>query len=287
MAGLVMGQLRVLTPAEEAKIRDMVRRVVLRTVGVSDSAAPAGRRASKAPRRSQDRGLVTEGDVAGVPAGGTLEIPAGALVSPLAREVAANRGISVIEGAARTAGTSTLPSAAPRPASRPAAPSPSRVSEPAASAVGTRAVALGSDHGGFELKEALKSHIQKLGYAVIDCGTDSSDAVDYPDFAFAAAQLVAQGRAWRGILVDGAGIGSCMAANKVPGVRAAMCYDQATAVNSREHNDANVLTLGAGMIDQQLGRQIVRTWLETPTGGGRHERRVNKIMDIEQRFLRS
>ena len=102
----------------------------------------------------------------------------------------------------------------------------------------------------------------------------------------AVAQLVAQGRAWRGILVDGAGIGSCMAANKVPGVRAALCYDAATAVNSRAHNDANVLTLGAGMIGPELGRQIVETWLETPAGGGRHARRVEKIMEIERRFLR-
>jgi ribose 5-phosphate isomerase B len=111
--------------------------------------------------------------------------------------------------------------------------------------------------------------------------------VDYPDFAFAVAQLVAQGRAWRGIIVDGAGIGSCMAANKVPGVRAAMCYDQATAFNSREHNNANVLTLGAGLIGSNLARQIVKTWLETAFGGGRHARRVNKIMDIEQRFLKN
>ena len=126
-----------------------------------------------------------------------------------------------------------------------------------------------------------------MGYAVIDCGTDSTTSVDYPDFALAVAQLVAQGRAWRGIVVDGAGIGSCMAANKVPGVRAAMCYDQATAVNSREHNDANVLTLGAGLIGLNLARQIVRVWLETPAGGDRHARRVGKIMEIERRFAKS
>ena len=115
---------------------------------------------------------------------------------------------------------------------------------------------------------------------------DSTSSVDYPDFAFAVAQLVAQGRVWRGIVVDGAGIGSCMVANKVPGVRGAMCYDQATALNSREHNDANVLTLGAGMIGPNLAKQIVKTWLETPFGGERHARRVNKIMEIEKRFKR-
>jgi ribose 5-phosphate isomerase B len=125
-----------------------------------------------------------------------------------------------------------------------------------------------------------------LGHEVVDCGTSGTEAVDYPDFALAVAELVSQGRAWRGILVDGAGIGSCMAANKVPGVRAAMCYDQSTAVNSREHNDANVLTLGAGLIGETLARQIVKTWLETPFGGGRHARRVEKIMETERRFLR-
>ncbi|MCZ6824362.1 MAG: ribose 5-phosphate isomerase B [Gemmatimonadetes bacterium] len=145
---------------------------------------------------------------------------------------------------------------------------------------------MGADHGGYDLKERLKARLQELGYEVLDCGTEGAESVDYPDFALAVAQLVAQGRAWRGILVDGAGIGSCMAANKVPGVRAALCYDAVTAVNSRAHNDANVLTLGAGMIGPELGRQIVETWLETPAGGGRHARRVEKIMEIERRFLR-
>jgi ribose 5-phosphate isomerase B len=98
------------------------------------------------------------------------------------------------------------------------------------------------------------------------------------------AQLVGTGRAWRGIIIDGAGIGSCMAANKVSGVRAAMCYDQATAVNSREHNNANVLTLGAGLIGPNLAQQIVQTWLSTEFGGDRHARRVDKIMAIEKRF---
>jgi ribose 5-phosphate isomerase B len=147
-------------------------------------------------------------------------------------------------------------------------------------------VAIGADHGGFPLKEVLKGHLRELGYEVVDCGTGSTEAVDYPDFALAVAELVAQGRAWRGILVDGAGIGSCMAANKVPGARAALCYDQATAVNSREHNDANVLTLGAGLIGESLARQIVKTWVETPFAGGRHARRVAKIVDIEGRFAR-
>jgi len=144
-----------------------------------------------------------------------------------------------------------------------------------------KTVALGADHGGYKMKEMLKTHLMKTGYQVIDCGTDSTESVDYPDFAFAVAEKVKQGTAWRGVIIDGAGIGSCMAANKVPGVRAAMCYDYATAVNSREHNDANVLTLGAGLIGENLARQIVDTWLTTSFGGGRHARRVEKITAIE------
>ena len=149
-----------------------------------------------------------------------------------------------------------------------------------------RPVALGADHGGYILKESLKEVVASLGYPVIDCGTTSGDPVDYPDYAYAVARLVSEGLAWRGIVVDGAGIGSCMAANKVPGVRAALCYDHATAANSREHNDANVLTLGAGLIGPALAGQIARMWLATEFGGGRHARRVEKIGAIERRFLK-
>jgi ribose 5-phosphate isomerase B len=136
------------------------------------------------------------------------------------------------------------------------------------------------------MKESLKAQLTALGYAVTDCGTHSADAVDYPDFAYAVARLVSEGMAWRGIVIDGAGSGSCMVANKVPGVRAALCYDYATAVNSREHNDANVLTLGAGLIGPNLAKQIVETWLKTEFGGGRHAKRVEKISAIEKRFLK-
>ncbi len=163
-----------------------------------------------------------------------------------------------------------------------AAPKPA-AAQPSATA--GQVVALGSDHGGFAMKESLKGYVAELGYQVVDCGTNSTAAVDYPDFALAVARLVSEGKAWRGILVDGAGIGSCMAANKVPGVRAALCYDHATANNSREHNDANVLTLGAGLIGDNLARQIVKTWLATPFGGGRHAGRVDKIMAIERQYL--
>jgi ribose 5-phosphate isomerase B len=147
-------------------------------------------------------------------------------------------------------------------------------------------VALGADHGGFAMKESLKAFVTEQGYQVVDCGTNSTEAVDYPDFALAVASLVSEGKAGRGIIVDGAGIGSCMVANKVPGVRAALCYDHATANNSREHNDANVLTLGAGLIGDNLARQIVKTWLTTPFGGGRHAKRVDKIMAVEKQYLK-
>jgi ribose 5-phosphate isomerase B len=145
-------------------------------------------------------------------------------------------------------------------------------------------VALGTDHGGVDLKDALKTFLVENGFQVIDVGTHTKASVDYPDIALSVSELVTFGKAWRGIIIDGAGIGSCMAANKVPGVRAALCYDYATAVNSREHNDANVLTLGAGLIGINLAKQIVTTWLNTDFGGGRHARRVDKITAIEKRF---
>ncbi len=138
-------------------------------------------------------------------------------------------------------------------------------------------VALGADHGGFPMKEQLKPVIEGLGFQVLDLGTHSTEAVDYPDFAVAVARAVADGRAWRGVMVDGAGIGSAMAANKVAGVRAALCYDLTTAKNAREHNDANVLTLGGTLIGPRLAADIVGAFLQTEFGGGRHGPRVEKI----------
>lgn len=190
------------------------------------------------------------------PTGSEQIITPGTLITPLARQVALERHIRLREG-----------------------------NEPvAAASPGQKTVALAADHGGYTLKEQLKAFIQKEGYAVLDCGTHSTEAVDYPDVAYAAAQHVANGQAWRAIIIDGAGIGSCMVANKVPGIRAAMCYDQATASNSREHNNANVLTLGAGLIGPNLAQQIVQTFLSTDFAGGRHTRRVDKIDAIARRF---
>jgi ribose 5-phosphate isomerase B len=217
----------------------------------------------------RSRRLVTELDIRDLPFGSTFEVAAQDMITPLARQVAMDRRVEFVIAGEQ---------AATSPVSSPVMPS--------VPVSGSQVVALGADHGGFSMKAALHGFLQELGYAVIDCGTDSESSVDYPDYAYAVAQLVSQGKAWRGIIVDGAGIGSCMAANKVPGVRAAMCYDQATAVNSRAHNDANVLTLGAGLIGVQLAKQITQTWLSTLAGGGRHARRVQKIMDIEKRHLK-
>ncbi len=148
-------------------------------------------------------------------------------------------------------------------------------------------IAVGADHGGWGLKEKLAAYLQELGYQVRDCGTFGTESVDYPDFAHEVARLVADGSCHWGIVVDGAGIGSAMTANKVPGVRAALCYDLSSASNSREHNHANVLTLGSGLIGENLAKQITKTWLETPWGPGRHARRIEKIHAVESRYLRS
>jgi len=145
-----------------------------------------------------------------------------------------------------------------------------------------RKIALGADHSGFELKEKLKKHLTEQGHTVFDCGTFSTKSVDYPSIAYQVARLVSSGDYELGIIVDGAGIGSAMAANKVPGVRAALCYDISTARNSREHNNANVLTLGAGLIGFALAQQIVDVWLNSECTIERHLRRANMISEIEK-----
>ncbi len=149
---------------------------------------------------------------------------------------------------------------------------------------GRVSVAIAGDHGGWRMKDAIGAWLIENGYAVRDCGTDGDDAVDYPDYAHAVARLVADGSCRWGIVVDGAGIGSAMAANKVPGVRAANCHDLSSARNSREHNYANVLTLGAGFLGTALALQIVQAWLETEWGAERHGARVDKITAIERSY---
>lgn len=158
---------------------------------------------------------------------------------------------------------------------------------PASAMTGTRKIiAIGADHGGFELKETIKSELSGMGMDVNDVGTFSKAPVDYPDYAHEVAKLVSLGKAWRGIMIDGAGIGSCIVANKVPGVRAGMAYDYSSAVNSREHNDTNVLTLGAGLVGVNLAKQIVKTWLSTEFGGERHARRIEKISKVEKMYFK-
>ena len=234
------------------EIEALVRKAVNRVMG--EEALPSSSTINDGKRPLLDADLINQ-----LPPNSTYAVPPNALITPLARQAALERHIHLEESA---------------------------VSQSATAPTGKPAIAIGADHGGYTLKEALKKMLETHfpEHEIVDCGTHSTDSVDYPDFAYAVAQLVGTGRAWCGILIDGAGIGSCMAANKVPGVRAAMCYDQATAVNSREHNNANVLTLGAGLIGANLAQQIVQTWLKTDFGGDRHARRVDKIMAIEKRF---
>ncbi|MCP4202503.1 MAG: ribose 5-phosphate isomerase B [bacterium] len=150
-----------------------------------------------------------------------------------------------------------------------------------------KSIAIGADHGGYGLKQKLISHLGDQGFQVVDCGTTGPESVDYPDFAHAVARRVSVGECSLGIIVDGAGIGSSMAANKVPGIRAALCYDISSARNSREHNHANVLTLGAGLVGEDLARQIVDVWIATPWGGGRHARRATMIDEIGRTYTKS
>ena len=160
---------------------------------------------------------------------------------------------------------------------------PAATPKPAASPGATRRVAIGADHGGFELKEILKAYIaNELGWQVQDCGTHSAEAVDYPDFAAAVGREVASGRAARGIVIDAAGIGSTMAANKIAGVRCALVHDDTTVRNARQHNDANLMALGARIVNRGLALRLARLFLSTEFEGGRHERRVLKIMALER-----
>ncbi len=264
---------------DEREINEIVRQVVERTLGPKSPSAPSSPSPQSSPPKDAsvtiERSLLTERDIMGVARGGEVRVPRGAIVTPLAREQATARQVRIV-----FAGTGEGERGAPD-----GTPAPKTVQT--ATAAPDRTVAIGSDHGGFELKEQLVAYLGELGYAAHDCGTYNAESVDYPDYAYAVAKLVADGRAAWGIIVDGVGVGSCMAANKVPGIRAAMCYDISTARNSREHNNANVLTLGGRMIGVNLARQIVEAWLNTSFAGGRHQRRVDKIMDIEKRFLRA
>lgn len=200
--------------------------------------------------------IITEDDVRGLEAGAKLRIAEGAKLTPLAADIVRERKIELIRRQTRR-GSSAI-----------------------------RHVAIGADHGGYKMKEELKSFLNELGHQVRDFGTNSEDAVDYPDFAHAVAKAVSDGVADVGIIIDGAGVGSAMTANKVPNVRAAACYSVAVAKNSREHNGANVLTLGSKTISSKEMREIVEAWLTTDMTEDRHKKRVAKIMAVERQYAR-
>lgn len=192
--------------------------------------------------------VVTAEDVFAVPLGGELVATPGAIVTPWARELAATRGVRIA-----------------------LAPAGSKA----------QVVAVGADHGGFALKEQIKVHLARLGRRVLDLGTFSAEPVDYPDVAAAVGRAVQAGEARFGVLVDGAGLGSAMAANKLRGIRAAPCLDAAAARNAREHNDANVLALGARFVAPGAVVDILQAFLALECTEERHLRRVRKIEALE------
>ena len=198
--------------------------------------------------------VITESDV---PLSGELKIVIGTIVTPSARDLARTRGVALTE--------------VPKDQVITAAPA-------------HQTIAIGADHGGYALKEALKPIFTELNLQLIDIGVHEEKPADYPDIAEKAALIITSGKATRGVLIDGAGIGSSMAANKIPGIRAALCYDKASARNSREHNDSNVLTLGSRLLTQSQAEDVLRVWLATPFAGGRHLARVQKISEIERRY---
>ena len=215
---------------------------------------PVSNTEGRAAHDESSKSVITEDDVRDLERGAVLRIAEGARLTPLAADLVSEKGIEIVRRVPRR-GSKT-----------------------------SRMVSVGSDHGGFKMKEELKTLLIELGHQVHDFGTNSEDAVDYPDFAYAVAKSVSEGTSDLGVMIDGAGVGSAMTANKVPGVRAAACYSVKVATNSREHNDANVLTLGSGTITSAEMRDIVRAWLSTEITEDRHRKRVAKINAIERQY---
>jgi len=254
--------------ATRDRVRALVRDVLSKAVpaesqstsgtGFSDpSLAPSTKPSGSAVTRDESAKLViTEDDVRGLESGAVLRLAENARLTPLAADIVNERGIEIVRRVPRTGSKQS------------------------------RTVAVGADHGGFTMKEELKTFLAELGHRVHDFGTNSESAVDYPDFAHAVARAVADGTVDVGIVIDGAGVGSAMTANKVPGVRAAACYSVEVARNSREHNDANVLTLGSKTITSAEMRDIVKAWLGTELTEDRHRKRVGKIEAIERQYQR-
>lgn len=205
-------------------------------------------------RDESSKAVITEDDVRGLPEGAKLRIAENARLTPSAADVVREHSIELIRRTPRR-GSGKV-----------------------------KTVAVGADHGGYPMKEELKAFLAELGHQVRDFGTNSEDAVDYPDFAHAVARAVADHSADVGIVIDGAGVGSAMTANKVPGVRAAAAYSVAVAKNSREHNDANVLSLGSKTISSKEMREIVTAWLGTEIAEDRHRKRVAKIVAVERQY---
>jgi ribose 5-phosphate isomerase B len=207
--------------------------------------------------------IITEADARTLDIGATVELSAGGHVTPLANDTLSARRVTVIP--AGSADWSLPADLAPE--------------------ADIRRVAIGNDHTGVSLKRALVAHLRGRGIAVIDLGTGQTEPVDYPDVAGAVATSVARGEADAGVVIDGAGIGSAIAANKVRGIRAAMCPNETIARYSREHNGANVITLGSSLIDgPDAALRIVDTWMGTPMREARYIRRLLKIRRLEERF---
>jgi len=249
------------------RVRALVREVLAKSIphDVATESQTASRFVQVAPesqptttvtRDESSKSIITEDDVRGLESGAVLRIGQDARLTPLAADIVKEKGIELVRRASRRGSKAS------------------------------KLVAVGSDHGGFKMKEELKTFLDELGYRVQDFGTNSEDAVDYPDFAHAVAQAVSNGASDVGIIIDGAGVGSAMTANKVPGVRAAACYSVGVAKNSREHNGANVLTLGSKTINSKEMREIVAAWLTTELTEERHKKRVAKIDAVQKQYQR-
>lgn len=257
--------------SDRDRIRALVRNVLAQTMPNAEPTAanpgsatpsrfintiPQAIASESVTRDESSKLVITEDDVRGLEQGAVLRIGELARLTPLANDIIREKGIEVVRRVSRRGSKSS------------------------------KMIAVGADHGGFKMKEELKDFLNDAGHRVHDFGTNSADAVDYPDFAHAVARAVADGTADVGIMIDGAGVGSAMTANKVPGVRAAACYSVAVARNSREHNDANVLTLGSGTISSAEMREIVSAWLGTELTEDRHRKRVSKIEAIDRQYHR-
>ncbi|MFN2500823.1 MAG: ribose 5-phosphate isomerase B [Pyrinomonadaceae bacterium] len=264
-------------PDQNKETRDRVRalvRQVLETVPTEAETAPVTQQpAEHVPqhvvvnslqdkigkefdRDESSKTLITEDDLRGLEPGSKLRIAENVRFTALAEDIISDRQIVLIR------------------------------KSPRKSTAKVRSVALGADHAGFKLKEQLKNYLADFGLQIRDFGTDSENAVDYPDFAHAVAKSVSGRQVDIGIIVDGAGIGSAMTANKVPNVRAAACYSAALARNSREHNGANVLTIGAGQTSFEQAKDIVEAFISSDLSEERHQKRVSKIDNVEKQYRR-